>query len=628
MIKRVPLGWLILAVAIVLAVAVPIIREGCQTLLLRAEIIHPDSDSPTLLRQIASEAPDDAYMQLALLYGLERVHRSFGHPDIPGNLPSEEETREHFREIIDRFPDDPAPAVLYAEYLLRHLYVDLPMEVELGPPPVFEPRLPTDEDVAAAREIRAILSAAALNAPENAAIDYMLAWAWLVEDRREEALAALARAAAKPQYTLYPDRLAGGSIRLFEATNDPAWFAAAIAASMVDQAAMGGGRRRRQLARALSYGSRAAREADDPETALEYASAAIVFGAQMREGAWGWIDTLVASAVSAIGHGALAPVASDRDLSPDENSRLRAEAAAAYAREHGRDDLARFIIEHHSLNERSRSRLRQISLRSVDVMLRPITWAGWPAAMATWVTAGVFGIFIVLVVAIDAVYMAVRRRRWPRRKDWVQVHPLIVLGLFAVLLTPGWIAAWILSPDVPSYTLRAPTLYVHPLMAAGVPLWFVGAGMIAAWYGRRDDLSDLTFTEKRLRVAASLIGVTVPALLLASVLAVGWMAVQMNTYAEAQWEVLRVGEVEYFKINASEAEFQARMIELIGESSTSTEDGQQEWEIEARGGGRPSSSICGSSCCAPTGARIRGRSSGSTTSRSCPRGNSLRREAA
>ncbi|MFO8080920.1 MAG: hypothetical protein R6V07_11510 [Armatimonadota bacterium] len=579
-------------IAVLLVAAVPAAREGFESVLVVRGLEHQNIDSPRVIRQIAAESPGNRDMALGYAMKLERLQdyayvsdlmqeRPRGyHPDLWGAEITEADVENAFEDAFERWPDDPAPRFLWAEHLIGQLYMafDLPMFIEFVPELPNEPRTVEQEHVEDVREIRGLLEDCGRLAPENSAVDYLIAWTWLVEDDREQALAALRRATEKTEFTRYHERGTEAAVALCRRSGDPTPHAAVNADNMSLSFSLKHGYLY-DASHALAAYARALPEEGRDEEAMDIAKMILIWGRRLRENAWWSLENSAASIVSRDARAALAGWKGPRKRKEESfedfyyrQTMVGAEAASEYARQHGRPELAEAIMSEAMASYRTKMQMRRSLPCRERLMHYPTTWAAWPEAMATWITT-----FWLACVGIPLLLAFVVLRWWrsgghkPKR-NW----PASVV-LLTLLIVPGWVVArWMASrADIPAL-VGLPHLNFSSLMAVGVVAWVIGVVVLTVVRVRGGTMPELSRTRAFLKSVEYELDLALAVLLVASALGVWWMGAKLHEVAETQYAILEVGDAEFYRITASDDEFEARMAELCGEDwrELEKEDGE------------------------------------------------------
>jgi len=202
--------------AVVLVVTVPTLR-GLVASRLRSAV-GLDSRGmpvPSTFEAIVSAHPQDAELWQAYA---EALWSRLKYAEGPGQEPVREETIDGaYQKAVELDPNSAAARFSYAVFQLDTIKLRaLPDE---GVPQARSAEKLTGAQIQAVRSARGLLAECARLAPENAAVDYLLAWTYLAQQRNAEALVALEGARAKSEWSTYESESARAMLGLVDKTN-------------------------------------------------------------------------------------------------------------------------------------------------------------------------------------------------------------------------------------------------------------------------------------------------------------------------------------------------------------------------------------------------------------------------
>jgi hypothetical protein len=561
----------LLLVAAVLVAAVPVLREGFIQVVQGALPggglrTMPDPDD---LEPVARAHPDDAQVWLAYAVAVDstavsaRALAEIAKAGAAGQVtaPDDAATGEAWQKALQLGGDSPAA-------LLRGALHYLGQGGQLREPGHAAPPASDLERAAQAAnrgKARDLLLRCRTLAPDNAAPDYYLAWTYLAAEQAPQALDALRAAAAKPHWSTYQPEVGLAMLRLVEGLRLPRGLRGIAAQALIAGGYFPTLAQLRSLTRVVVAMGDEARERGDSAEALACYGAMLHLGSTMRTEARTIIDGLVGIAVSAISTGS---VLSKADLERvaaqardgDERVRLtweaRTTAFAVYAREHGRDDLARLAEDERVQGRQWKEEARAVSGQMVPRLIRQVTGGGVPYAAAVWLTlAALSGVMVIAGLWS----LALRHWREPRLPapcgypGW--------LGLLVALVAPGLIAAAVFTRVIGEHALDEPS-YPEPqvwaLMGSGVVLWMAVVLVLAM---RRRGRLPVEGRPGRFRsylgALRALLPPTLAALLVLSALGFGLLQSNLRAMDDQQRAVMQQGEVKYWGIGTGKVSAEA-----------------------------------------------------------------------
>jgi len=278
----------------------------------------------------------------------------------------------------------------------------------------------------------------------------------------------------------------------------------------------------------------------------------------MRVNAHNMVDGLTTVALSAIAvsSDAWAPTDEEERLKADKDlrkSELRAPGFAAYLREHGREDLAAFVLS----NLEAAMRWREDSHAVVKRLVPELVWdisGGGVLNFAAVCAAG--GALLGVAVLVGLLSLLVRYWREPEaRQPWSYGQ---WLALLALLVLPGQVAAGGFTRALWLRQEITSPVWAGVLMAGvglGVVAWLVA--VLVMTLRRRRALAEaqrLGKARSLLRGLRALVCPTLAALILASVLGAWLVEGRMNSAADRHRQIALQGEAQYWGIGSGGAQ--------------------------------------------------------------------------
>ncbi len=558
---------ILLAVTIVLALAVPTLRESFTDRATQAFAPPGGSPAPSQLAEIVAEAPQDAQLQYAYALALWAELQN------PGQLAGQaretvtaDAVRDVFRDAISLAPDDPAPRLSLAIFEIGQAKVKrLPGEERADDEP-FE--APTAQQLEAVRGARELLAEIRRLDPGNALPDYLLAWTWLAEGRTEVALDAASRGAAKDGWTTYQAEGATALLALIEQTPVPGEFAPMAVISINANQTFPLGARLRSMARALRDAADDFHARGDHDEAIRSYEVILRAGHLMRENARNLIDGLLGVALSEV------TVSSDGWAPPDEaqllegndalsKTDLRLPRFAAYLRNHGRPDLAAFAEAEIETGKRWKALCRELTAQMMSELTQDIAGGPMMNAMAVWLTTA---IMLGLAALVGLLSLIARYWREPRtHAGWSHLQWLVLLAL---ALLPAQAGVWIAMRRFVSQGAEAGSTTMSIIIAGvalSVILWVIGVLVLTLRKRRRLPAEDrLSGPRSFLRGLRALVCPTLAALILLCMPAT--LAIERNfDQMGAKHRQLAIeGEVAYYGLQADAQAVQSESSDADG----------------------------------------------------------------
>jgi len=547
----------LVAMAVVLVVTVPTLR-GLVASRLRQTAGLDSRGFPlaSTYAAIVSAHPQDAEMWQAYAEALWSQLETSEYAEAGAQEPVREETIDKaYQKAVELDPNSAAARFSYAVFQLDRMKLKtLPDEGVFEGEPSGALTGPQIERLQAAR---GLLAQCARLAPENAAVDYLVAWSYLAQQRSDEAFAALEDARAKDGWSIYQAESARAMLGLVDKTKLETMHKPMTAMSLAYAKTHAPGWRLRSLGRTLRNLGDQLRENGDHEQAIACYEALAHVGHLMRVNAHNMVDGLTAVALSAIAvsSDAWAPTDEEERLKADKElrkSELRAPGFAAYLREHGREDLAAFVLSELEAAMRWREDSHAVVKRLVPELVWDISGGGVLNAAA----AGAGGMPL-LGVAVLVGLLSLRARYWREPQAQAQWSYREWLVLLLVLLLPGQIAAAAFTRALWLRQEITSPVWGSLLIAGvglGVVAWLV-AVLVMTLRRRRALAEAQRFGKARsfLRGLRALVCPTLAALILPSVLGAWLVEGRMNSAAARYRQIALQGEAQYWGIGSGGA---------------------------------------------------------------------------
>ncbi len=558
---------ILLAVTIVLALAVPALRESLGER--SSEVFSPTHGSPpsvSRLAEIVAEAPRDARLHYAYALALSAEVQSSGRLGPPQEPVKGPAVRDAFSEAIALAPDDPAPRLSLAVFEIDQAGIErLPDEKRTDADSYVRP---TSEQLERVRRARELLDEVRALDPRNAVSDYLLAWTWLAEGRPDRARAAAARGAAKDRWTTYQTEGATGIVELLDRTSlaDETTPMAAISLSVSQTYLLSP--RLRSIARALRDRADDLRRQGDDTAAIGIYETLLHMGHLMRVDAHQLIDGLLAVALTAVTVSSddWAPPNEAQLLSGDEDltkTDLRLPRFAAYLREHDRADLSAYAEAEIEAGRRWQAQTRDLPERMMNDLVEDISGGPMMNAMAVWLTTA---LMLCVAALIGLLSLFARYWREPRgRSGWSHVR---WLGLLALLVLPGQAMAWIAMRRVVSRGVEAGSTVLSMVIggvALGILLWALGVLALTLRERRGTPPEDrLGGPRSFLRGLRALTCPTLAALILLCMPATLAIEHNLDRMAAKHRQLAIEGEVQYYHLQANAQAVQSESSDTDG----------------------------------------------------------------
>ena len=548
---------ILLALTIVLALAVPTLREAFTD---RATQIlsptHGNYPSASRLAEIAAEHPADA----RLWYGYALAGTREEPPMTVGDV------RQAFERAISLAPGDPAPRLSLALFEMDQASLErLPQEE----PRENESRAePTAEQLGRVRRARELLEDVRDLDPDNAVPDYLLAWTWLAEGEVDRAPKAASRGAAKEGWTAYTGERAEALLALIDRTDVPGEFVPMAAISLKTYQTHSLATRLRSMARAFRNTGDGFRARGEHDAAIRSYEVCLRAGHLMRTQAHDLIDGLVAVAIStiAVSSDDWAPPNDDELLEADPDLRkstFRVQQFTEYLRRHGRPDLADFAEVEIAESHRWRERAVELPAQMMSELVEDISGGTTLNAGAIWGTAGAM-LLLALLVAV----LSLLARYWREPRTRVGWSHLQWLALLALLAMPGQAGAWIAMRRFVSQGAEAGNTAMSIVIAGvalGIVLWALGV-LVLALRKRRSLPAEERLGGPRtfLRGLRALICPTLAALILLCMPATLAIEHNFNAMAAKHRQLAIEGEVAYYDLQADAQAVQSEASDAEG----------------------------------------------------------------
>lgn len=546
-------GWLtgiLLAVAAVLLLAVPPLREAGIDLLKMYVSSRSTFPAPKRREQIARAHPRDAEIWLGFAEFIRVQDKMTG---IPGfaEEPVQTSAEAAYEKAIELAPNSVAPRFRHALF-----YLEQAGSLDREQTGLAEAEPPQADFLAKARlalwECREM-------APENAACDYLLAWTYLAKHRDQEGFLLLRSALKKPGWSMYRAPTLEALLRLEEATDSPQL--SSIAAEAVDSYSQFPTfsflRNLTQTLAALAEDFRAAGQHD--QAILCYESG-LRLGYLMRTQAYSIIEGLVGVAVSYIATGPLSAEqkrkiehsTQDPEVRYQREREARVAKLDTYLRRHGRADLADFVASELEAGARWKEQCMKVSKQLITHFLRNYYAGGTLNCYGVWVMGGTLLALGILVGLVSLVVLYWRER--PVASSWSYLQWLVLLG---VCLLPGQIVAAALTLRLENIPQESWELFLWLWLpaswGAGVLLWLVGV-LILSLRNRTQQPEAQRLGRARSYLASlrMLIPPTLAALVLLSVLSLWPVQRNWERFADQQRQIIIQGEVKYWGIGTED----------------------------------------------------------------------------
>jgi hypothetical protein len=309
LVKKLVLG--VILFCLVAMFALPQIREMGQSLRYSLKVKENKYFIPIFpleqLQQGAKQFPDDVYVQLALAESELTRSRNAIMQQRPHQKvnPSQFLDPTPLRKVAARFPNSPAAQLRLAVQLLAKSGELQREEVFYGTPKALmssrpAPRKHTPEELAALDEAIQHLRVASRLAPDNAAPEYLLAYAWFAKKEDTQADAALRAALVKPSWTLYTNETRKAALKLYVASDIPAFLRPDAAWAIYSSAQFVAAMDLSGLARLLAELGAINHQAGNNNQAVFYYQSGIQLGHRLLAKAESIMDVLYGLRVNAI----------------------------------------------------------------------------------------------------------------------------------------------------------------------------------------------------------------------------------------------------------------------------------------------------------------------------------------
>lgn len=460
---------LLLVIAAAIAVAVPTIRRGVRRMVGQAGAQAPLQIAT--FRAPVERAPNDA--QLRLGFAEVAAGALSGSAQNWGERPTPKEAERAYEQAVEAAPEDPAPRMRHALFLLRH--------IDSVPP--YDPEAETL--TADRRErLRAVVQQMAEvreRAPQNAAADYLAAWALIPLGREDEALERLRAARDRSDFTLYQPEAARAGIRMMDHSSLPEGMQSMALSAVETGLSIAWTQKLRDLVRHVTAMGDDARHADRHQRAILCYESVIHLGRLMRSNSHDIMDGLLARAVTrGVASSDWTPDAEGCAATQEEadrRARRRTEGLLGYLRAQSRDGLADLYLAEIERATRFKQRAEPVPDLMMRRLVADISGGGTllgALAVATFVMMLVAGVIAGLV------WLATRGWRDPPSPlPWRALH---VLAPLAALLLPSLVAGLIVTRGAadeggsPLYALAMAAPVVGLILWA-IAVWWLSASL-------------------------------------------------------------------------------------------------------------------------------------------------------
>ncbi len=599
-------GWLtgiLLAVSVIVLVAVPPVRQAAVEAY-RTYNLPGTRPLPTRreYEKIALAHPQNAAIWLGFAQAIDADLAKISRAHVPDwDEGSTWTATQAYEQAILISPRSPAPYLRYALRLLGNSGPLYPVEEYGAERQQYLPRTP--EQIANLRQAEGLLKQAGRLDPENAACDYLLAYAYLAQHEEWQVVPTLEAAISKPHWNTADAEAATGLLRLMEAAGMPGTLAPGVAMALHDVNFPVGARLKALVRTLVGFGEQFRAQGRHQE-AIVYYEAAVHLGHITRADAYSMIDGLVAVAITAMTSGPFlseeqerqiekdTPITEDEaKLSPEakmtvmmgytkhrasvpeeqwdpaerwwhqtqERSQRMQEARvanfAAYLTQHGRGDVAAFyeadVQAATKWKENATATIKQL----VPWLITSLFGGGMLNAWGIWIhAAAMFWLWI--IVGIISLAILYRRERW-RPPSWSYWQWLLLLG---VCVVPGQITATVLAVRMvrlPVSVWNTEYFYMGVGVAAGIGVvaWLIVA-LFLALRKRARQTAEQRLGKARTYLASlrTLLPPTFAALLLLSVIALWPAHRSLQKWANEQRVMIEQGEVKYWGIGEDDGQ--------------------------------------------------------------------------
>ncbi|MHB8997088.1 MAG: hypothetical protein ACYC63_17720 [Armatimonadota bacterium] len=256
-----------------------------------------------------------------------------------------------FAEAVRLAPGDPTPRLYYALSLLKEAGLHSPAYPD-KPDARWRPTTRTAKERQALEQVRGLLTEAAASDPQNAFVRYLLAYVGFAGCNDATAYREIARAEQCQHWTRHQDKIGVAVWRTLDASGASPVSAAADAMNTAQAAPIPANSVLRVLAVLLQWSADERRRAGDDEAALGGYGSILKLARTIRIHATDTIELLVGQALVRLATARLLPpkerqqlIRAKRDDAWIERLHIaEAEAFAAYARQHGRPELATLAV--------------------------------------------------------------------------------------------------------------------------------------------------------------------------------------------------------------------------------------------------------------------------------------------
>ncbi|MBD3291686.1 MAG: hypothetical protein GF393_02075, partial [Armatimonadia bacterium] len=490
----------LLAIAAVLAAAVPSIREGIDYFLVGGLLAHPDKlPAPEQVDRIVQEHPDDALLALGRaeyfqgLRGAAAVDKDDPYRawssywlrrerSLPSSVPTEQETTEAYRVAIERSGDAPAARARYAlRMLLKVGSITFPDE-PADPPPSL-----SVAERGHMGELRDALHEWRSVDPGNGTPTAMIAWALIAQGKADEALDELRALERADHWDDYErEALSGAMAVLTEAGHTPRTTSLFIVYPACYSKA-------RHISRFVSSRAHEERRAGHYWVAVSHYVAALRIGMLLAESPRP-LDFLSAIAVFGLVSAEDDPGGASGRPTPEQLARRRLaamEGLANYLRANGAPSMAEEALDGFA---RYQDRYERYS--EASDAFRQWQWEAWGSPPVTnarvlWWTLSTL-VLVVALAGLVALFLRPQRNHLPlqwRWREWLALTAALVIpmqiwfGLLAEPIGPpeersvesaeDWTEIWAeqrRQPIIPPRLRRAMDRWVPPALIA-IGLW-------------------------------------------------------------------------------------------------------------------------------------------------------------